>query len=967
MHRSTQKHVLHAILLVALCSLTSFSFGQRYQEMRQAPEKYTFEEIVTEFDRYFENRDKGKGTGYIQFKRWENNHQNYVDDNGYLINMGEHLWKEHLQYEATRSAKGIAPSIAGEWEDYPIDYFFKGPNGRDVGMGRVNAVAFHPNDPDIIWVGAASGGVWKTTTGGNNWVSLTDGFPVLGISDIVVHPQNPNIIYALTGDGDSKDTQSFGVLKTFDGGDHWFKTAYLNDYLYSSSPHKLIMHPSNPNTLLVVSSKGIFKTTNGGQTWPEVQDGGFTDIEYHPTNPNILYASQAKRLFKSVNGGDTWTPDAPNNSGLPVNPSSSRMEISVSPDEPNSLYLIYSGGTGAGFFTGLYKSTTSGSTFQLQTSTPNLLGGATDGSTEGCNCGYNIAMAVNPNDAAEVFVGAIQDWRSDNNGLTGSWTQVAHSDSPLGQDYHHEDVHDLEFNNGKIYACTDGGIYVSANHGSTWQDLSQTLRITQNYRIGGTEQNPNLIYFGTQDNGANGYAAGNQYINLLPADGIECIVHPVHTDSVYLMGTTGSGFGQLYRSGDQGLNYDNITPGGATTSFVSPFILDPTTPSTLYLGYEDIYKSTNSGNNWTALGATHPDDERYDAIQMSPADNNRLYGAIQRKVFRINATTGNKVDITPPKPYANLNPIWSWIEVDPQNANRLWVTSASAKPSYSVFESVDGGNSWTNISGTLPRVPINCIVRHKNYDDGLFIGTDLGVYYKDDNLDDWIPYMNGLPNVRVRDLEINYASDELRAATYGRGIWRSDLSPNCPFSLVLFDQIESGNHGFEAEETISSTATISGMATGVGYFSGNKILLKPGFTVTAEPLSKFLATPEGCKPSRIITLGVNGKYMGDLEGSLEAEQALAPSIGLRQNDLLVYPNPFWNELTIKYSTGVAAKVKVSVHDLLGREVAVLHSGHATANSSEELHFTAGQLPKGTYLITLEVGGEKLTRKAVKLE
>ena len=217
------------------------------------------------------------------------------------------------------------------------------------GMGRVNCVAFHPTNPDILWIGTPGGGVWKTYNSGKDWEPLTDFLPTLAVSNIAVDPKNPDIVYMSSGDFDTggmSSSLSYGVFKSTDGGYNWTQTSLLNEENFNRSMlRKLIIHPDSTNHLITAGTLGIWKSNDAGETWKFIIDSLITDIEIDPTNPEILYAAMGTKwgfygsagVLKSTDFGETWTEL---NTGIPPKNQISRMEIAVAPTDPNYIYVL---------------------------------------------------------------------------------------------------------------------------------------------------------------------------------------------------------------------------------------------------------------------------------------------------------------------------------------------------------------------------------------------------------------------------------------------------------------------------------------------------------------------------------------------------------------------------------------------------------------------------------------------------
>ena len=260
-------------------------------------ENPTFYEIVDAFNAYWKNRPYEKGKGFKQFKRWEYYWETRLMPNGDFP-QPDFILNEWLQYQKSNQQTENRSASVANWVS-------QGPTaspGGYIGMGRINCIAFHPTNPNIFWVGAPAGGLWKTTNGGQTWSTNTDNLPVIGVSDIVLDPVNPNIMYIATGDGDRGslwsitggfvgDSKSIGVLKSIDGGSTWQSTGLNWGIEQAKLIRRLIIHPTNPQILLAAATDGIWRTVDAGATWVKEQNGYFMDIEFKPNDPSRIYAS----------------------------------------------------------------------------------------------------------------------------------------------------------------------------------------------------------------------------------------------------------------------------------------------------------------------------------------------------------------------------------------------------------------------------------------------------------------------------------------------------------------------------------------------------------------------------------------------------------------------------------------------------------------------------------------------------
>ncbi len=829
-------------------------FGQLSSpsEMWLKPVTNDFSAIQNTVEQYYSSRDKGQGTGYKQWKRWEYYNQTRLTPDGKITNTEARNLEAYLQeQERYANPNNDSPLTSfGYWQNLgPTNY--TNLAGWNPGVGRVNVICFHPSLANTFWLGMPSGGLWETTNGGTSWTPLTDGMPRIGVSGIAVDYNNTNIRYILTGDGDGGDTKSIGVLKTIDGGVTWSSTSLSWTVANDVRGYKLIMHPTNSSILMAVTTLGIYKTTNGGTSWTEVLDGDFRDIEFKPGDPTVVYVSGTSTFYRSVNTGDTWTQVT---TGMPVG--AWRIAIAVSPNAPNYVYLFSGPSTAVGAFKGFFLSTNSGTSFSVRSTTPNLLGYSTIGNDTDEQTTYDLAVAVSRTNNADVIVGGINTWSSGNWGT--SWTITSWWDTrgnTIG--YTHADIHDLAINplNNYLYCCSDGGVFRSTDFGLNWTDLTSGIANTQWYRIAGIETNVNLLIGGTQDNGSNKWTGSTTMTHIQGADGMDAMIDHSNSNIMYYSRQ----YGTLVKSTDGGATWTGIKP--ASGPWVTPYIMNPSNASIIYGGYDDVYKSINGGSSWMNMGVSGTS-----AMAIGTNNTNTVYAASGTSIWRSDNAGTNWTLIN-----AGLssNSVSS-IAVNPDNSMDVFVTVGNYIAGQKVYESSNGGASWTNISGTLPNIVMNCIAYEDNNgvpDNALYIGTDLGVYYRDVNTGDWIPFQNGLPNVPVSDLEINEVSGVIRAASYGRGLWSSALYSNCvpDYSLIPGNDPSNPNYtGFqlyEASNSVTSSRVITGgVGTDVTYKAGNFVTLTTGFNARAGNLFKATLGPcEALSPPPMM-----GKYVSSI-------------------------------------------------------------------------------------------------------
>lgn len=739
------------ILIFIICSAPAIIRAQDYPEMMM--NRSNLFETVKKFDEQWRGKTYERGRGWKQFKRWEAFWSPRLFPTGNFADPAI-VYREAEKYFEKRPH---AKNALGNWTNLgPFDT----PQGG--GNGRLNFISFHPASQNYIWVGAAAGGLWKSLNSGTGWSTSTDLFGALGMSDMVIDPTDNNIMYLATGDVDASDTYSTGVLKSTDAGQTWSTTGLDWTVQQNFVISKLAISPADHLVVYVAAQNGFYRSTDGAFSWQKLKTGNFRDIEIKPGDPNTLYLASQTGVFKSTNGGTTF---ATLNTGIDQS-SVNRLTIAVTPANPDYLYILACG-LDYGYL-GLWLSENSGTSFTLKSDSPNLLTWSSSGNGSGGQGWYDLALAVSPSNAGTVFVGGVNVWKTTNKG--SSWNCVAHWSGQGGLPLVHADIHDIKFspfNSQTLYACTDGGLFRSTNNGTSWTDLSSGLAITQIYRIGIDPSDETKFLAGNQDNGTNRYFNGT-WEQVLGGDGMDCITRGnTMYGSLY--------YGAFYKSTNGGNNFNqmNITS-TEEGAWVSPIVVDPSATQTLFAGLNNIWKSTNSGSTWQKISDfAVSDGDKVDHITVAPSDHNYIYISKASAIYvTTNGGAGNVWNnITGTLPPLAITSI----TVDPLNVQRVWVTMSGYSAGSKVYYSSDSGNSWNNVSGSLPNIPVNSSVYQNNSSDAIYIGTDMGVFYINAELQDWIPYNGGMPNVIVNDLEIVYTSGKLRAATYGRGVWETPL------------------------------------------------------------------------------------------------------------------------------------------------------------------------------------------------
>lgn len=724
-------------------------------------------------------REELDGTWY-HYKRWEwfTEPRVYPSGDITLPSTTHQRFQEYLMNTPAAQQQYYA-SVMRSASTTPA-WSFVGPVGAPTfsGAGRINCVRFDGTNTNVIYAGAPAGGLWKTTNGGQSWTCLTDFQARIGCSDVAIDPTNPNILYLGTGDNDGGDTYSIGLLKSTDGGITWSSTGLTFAPSQTRRIARVLIDPTNTNIVYVAASNGIFKTTDAGTTWLQVSQFGAKDMEMKPGDPNTLYIA-GTRFYATYNGGANWTQVT---TGLPQASAVARMAIAVTPADPNMVYVL-AGAAGSNGFEGVYRSTNSGQSFTNRASSPNLLGWDPSGGDTDGQAWYDLAIAASPVDPDVIYTGGVNIWRSDDGGI--NWNLNAHWYGGGGVPYVHADIHDLVFvpgTSGTVYSGNDGGVFFTSNGGNSWDDLSANMGIAQIYRLGISASNSGTLITGHQDNGTN-LKNGSNYEQVLGGDGMDCFIDRTNNNVMY----GELYYGDFFRSTNGGNNWSGITNGlTGTGGWVTPWIQDPVQPDVLYAGYSQVFKSNNRGSNWFQLGNMSNGSDLTD-VKVAPSNTLYIYATNGNSIFRsINGgQTWSNITGTLLTGGSSI----SRIIVDPHNEKRIWLTFSGYNAAQKVVVSTDAGTTYTNISNGLPNLPANCGVAVPNAGNGLvFIGCDVGVYYRNDNTGTWMPYFTALPHAPVSDMEVFEPTQTLRISTYGRGVWEcaiegSLLAPLANFSV----------------------------------------------------------------------------------------------------------------------------------------------------------------------------------------
>ncbi len=831
------------------------------KDYQQAFAKYWNVEKVKEAKAENEPGNEYRDESFEKFKRWEWYWETRVTPGSETFPKTT-AWDVFQQYMANQP-KNRQKNSSGNWVSV-------GPNqtpGGYAGIGRVNCVAFSPVDTTTLYVGTASGGVWKTTDLGGHWMPLGDFNMTLGVADIVVENQGgQDIIYLGTGDKDHWDTYSIGVLKSVDGGQTWQKTGLDWKLTHYGMVYRILKDPDDDNTLWVSTNKGLFKTTDGGVTFNLIDGHHFREIEFQPGSVDNMYGGDSwGGIFYSTDGGHSWT-QVVDKSGE----NAGRVAIAVSADSANVVYGLITASDNSLY--GVYRSNDYGHTFQVVQDTINLLGWNCTGTDKKGQGFYDLVLVADPHNANKIYLGGINNWTSSDGGH--HWQIANHWSSSCGgkNDTVHADKHYMAFQPGTnaLFECNDGGIYKS-EHGAHWTNLTNGMAISQIYRLSTSATVSDEVITGLQDNGTKLLSSGT-WTDVMGGDGMDCQIDYTDVNTQY--GETPNG--DIERTTDHWDHKKDISSGlPGSGAWVTPYVIDPTNHKILYIGYRDVFKSSDQGDTWTKISSW--DGNLLWSIAVASSNPKYIYAATHSKLYQTTDGGESWKNITGNLPvnYAYI----TYVTVKNNDPNTVWVSMGGFND-LGVFETRNGGDSWENISTGLPEIPVDCIIQNtlKTDTTELYAGTDMGVYVQQGR-SRWIPFMKNLPNVIVNDLEIQYdnkGSGKLYGATFGRGLWSSPLFTGAIAPIKQAD-FEADNLNPSVGDTVSFTDLSTNKPISWKWeFTPNTVTYLVGTSTSQNPKVSFDVS--GSYTVKLTAFDADSSYSKTMDAYIQAKDALIVNV-----------------------------------------------------------------------------------------
>ena len=874
--------------------------------------------------------------------------------------------------------------------------------------GRVLSIGFHPTNANVMWVGSASGGLWKTTTGGTggpggiSWSYVPTGFPVLGVGSIAVNPSNGNEIYIGTGEvynstpGGStgaghirtfRGSYGIGILKSIDGGTTWTKTLdFTNTSL--KGVMDLLINPNTPSNVFAATTDGIYRTTNSGASWTLIHNVVYAmDMVFKPGDPNVLYVGSGN--FQSTGTGIYKTTNA--NAATPVftqltsvnlpNPISGKTMLAMSAANPSRIYASVGKDPLSAHTQGLYVSNDEGATW-AGTGVANML------NTQGW---YAHDVAVSQTNANRLLWAELNTFMSTDGGVTtsntGVWSQWDIANTTVGDitegvgnatNYVHADVHRITpspHNTNTFFLCTDGGLFRTTDNGATFNTLNGGLNTAQIYaNMVVHPTNANYMLIGLQDNEATIFEGNPGYRRIGSlGDGFHAAMNYNGTiqlvESYYFNrrrstnsgGSWGTGSGQV--------------PAAENACFNVPMVFSRAASAVnMYAGTNLFKRSTNSGSTWTNLNSGNPiAGSLCPAIAMVAPTNDIVYfstgpgGGVRSKLWKTtNATaaspTFTEITGTLPDRY------YSSIEADPVDPNRVFVTLSGFGSSH-IYMSVNGGTSWSDLGTGLPNVPHNAVFINPAARGQVYVGNDLGVFVANGvptagplgatTSVYWNNFSDGLGDATMASDILATNTGKLRLATYGRGVWERDLaSLTLPTVMKQFKawEVQTGN---QLSWTVSTQQNVKQYEVefSIDGTKFSRIATIAATAASGDITYKYLHVDGKNNDAfyRIKTVDNDDAFKYSNVELVKAQRLLTK--------ISAYPNPTTGLFSIRLSAPINGTIDIKVYNSMGS--LMIQERKTVRQGTNNLSMDISRMSAGNYQVVCEGQNRKWVTTLLK--
>lgn len=759
---------------------------------------YNFYDVVYAAEVFFSTIDKdAKGSGYKPFMRWVNaNEYKYYPD-GDRADVDPYFVETALK-KYLKTSPNNKSLFGTSWRDlgpYTLDSI---TGHYSAGLGRVEDFYVSPTDSNLIYLGSRSGGFWRSTNGGASWNVTTDFLFASGVNTMSVSPTNSDSV--LINVRNASNGNSHGVYQSIDGGLTWTVSG-LSPSSFSQlglgnnvQIDEIAYHPTIKNLVFVGTNRGIFKSTDNLATWSAALFNlDVIEIAFHPTNDSVMYiysddgGTVSDKIVISSDFGATWVIS----NTIAGNSGNRSVELATSPQCADCVWFASDNG--------VWISKDRGMNFSFRSNSPETCGGFAVNDQDSSNMVYGYVDLDNSTNGGNNFIRRTRWSLGNTNGNTNT-NSTSYSSST---NYIHADVRNLESVNGVFYAATDGFLCKSNDGGVSWTILSEGTGIRENYKLGVSQSNHYRSISGSQDNGTS-VLTEQGWLEVYGADGMESIIHPLNQD--WMMGSVQYGNRRLSKNG--GFTTSGASPSGSGAAYwEAPLAYDPNNHMTVYDFRNEVWRSDDFTATYTQLA--NPATINGDIQHAEIAQNNSEIMVVASGSAIEKSTDGGVTfsSIRSNLPGASIRDI----AFDPNDDDVIIVVYARYQADNSkVWLTTNGGSSWTNITHNLGNMPILSVVIDHTDTSNIYLGAEIGVYTMPMGSTNWALYNTGLPNMSVKELEVMYGTNTLRAATWGRGLWEYALVGRNSYPSIVYTEI-------------SNTPTENNPKEGVDQFVTSKI------------------------------------------------------------------------------------------------------------------------------------------------
>ncbi len=881
-------------------------------------------------------------------------------------------YAQKMRHEADKWAPSFTDKTAAAISG--ITWTERGPNNFG---GRTRAIMVDPNDATkkTVFAAGVDGGLWKTTditVASPAWAVINDFLSNIAITTIAYNPASTTTMYFGTGEGwfNIDAVRGDGIWKSTDGGSTWAQLASTASNVNFDYVQKIVVDAAG-NVYAATSSQfcnagGVYKSTDGGTTWAlvlgtqgagcyPVSNCSAADIEI--ANGGTLFASLGifyqGSVWKSATGNaGTWSQVNTGANGFPT-AGFYRVELACAPSNGNTVYALTHNSATNGILN-IYKTTDGGTTWAA-TTLPTNNGGCDGAEFTNGQAWYDLAVAVDPNNANNVLAGGLNLFKTTNGGT--NWTQITQWYGGCGYQYVHSDQHCIVFEPGSsdvAYFGNDGGIWRTANGTAATPTISTrdpNYNVTQLFACAlDPTGSSNYFLAGAQDNGSHKYTVAgiNSTTQVTGGDGGFC--HIDQNQSQYQF--TAYVYNNYFRSTDGGNTWSAQISFNNNGQFINPSDYD-NTANIIYAGTTAgnyfRWNDPQTGNSSSTMPVAAFGGGSVTHVAVSPNTANRVFFGINNgRVVRVDnangaGPTGTNISTGLPSGTVSV----SCVAIETGNDNHLLATYSNYGLS-SVWESTNGGTSWTAVEGNLPDMPIRWAIFNPNSNTQALVATELGIWSTDllnGGSTNWGASNTGLANVRVDMLKTRSSDKWVLAATHGRGLFSSTTFAPAPIELTSF----SGKHEHHYNHLLWETATelnnkefeIQRSDNGTGFYPIG--VLKGAGNSSSNVSYEFIDDR--------INLPVY--YYRLRQVDYDGQNKLSPVIMLASQELIsassVYPNPFTEQVNISFNASFHAPTKITITDISGKTV---YRETKADFSGDKLTLNLSHLGNGIYYLSV---------------